>query len=72
MILSILRTMSTLQREYPLSRVVLRGSYGTLRGLWQYYRNRQSVSRNAYVNYFIVLEVTGQDPLGGDNNQAGS
>jgi len=67
MILTIIRTFRTLGREYPLSRVILEGVPAVFRGLYSYYVNRRRaqtpLSVKSYVNYFIVLAVTGKDPL---------
>ena len=46
---------------YP--RRYLRGFIGFLRGLYIYYLNDRDSSRASYVSYFVVREITGEDPL---------
>ena len=65
MILAILKTFKTLSKEYPLSRVVLKGMPAVFRGIYLYFLNKRAhtYKLSIYVNYFIVLAVTGRDPL---------
>ena len=49
-------------RKYPYR--YLKGLVGLVKGLYLYSKNKRDVDKKAYVNYFIVKEITGKENWG--------
>ena len=49
--------------EYKPTRRYILGLVGFVKGLFLYYKNKRTVKIDAYVNYFMVRQITGDKNL---------